>query len=320
MAALARTIGKQNFIPLAADTLNLGLSLIDDGELDDPELKRSCYNLFASLSSVVGPDMLAVLPKIVTSMLDSVKSTDSILSNGADDNNEEIEENDENLDQEIDLETSDNEVEETDDIAVENAYMEEKEEAIIALKELAEHTGASFAPYIQVCFEEIYKLLSYPNEDIRQTSVEALSQFIIALYKLNNMEGVKQGLLVLIPKLSEVIHVDEERIVVMAAINSFNEILGELGSHAMELDGQKDAIFTCIQDVLNNKVACQFDEPVDDDQEESEYDEAILEQAGEILPKFGKALKPEEFALYFGRIFRFFIGKIVSFITGDFFI
>lgn len=41
--------------------------------------------------------------------------------------------------------------------------MEEKEEAIIALKELCEHTGAAFAPYIKVSFEEIYKLLPYPK-------------------------------------------------------------------------------------------------------------------------------------------------------------
>jgi hypothetical protein len=41
--------------------------------------------------------------------------------------------------------------------------MEEKEEAIIALKELCEHTGAAFAPFIKVSFEEIYKLLPYPK-------------------------------------------------------------------------------------------------------------------------------------------------------------
>lgn len=94
-------------------------------------------------------------------------------------------------------------------MGIENPYLEEKEEAIIALKEMAEHTGAAFAPYIQTSFEEIYKLLNYPNEDIRQSSVEALRQFIISLFKLNNIEGVKRGLLILIPKLSEIIHTDE---------------------------------------------------------------------------------------------------------------
>lgn len=318
LAALARTIGKENFLPLAADTLNLGLTLIDVADLDDPELKRSCYNLFASLASVINSEM-PFLDKIVGSMIESVKNTDSIAANGgANDDNEDIEETDENADQEIDIEQSDNEDEDNEDFAVENAYMEEKEEAIIALKELAEHCGASFAPYIQTSFEEIYKLISYPNEDIRQSSVEALAMFIIALFKMGNLEDVKRGLLILIPKFSEIIHVDEERIVVMAALTAFNDILEELGSAALSVDGQKDAIFMCIQDVLNNKVACQFDEPVEEEQEESEYDEAILESAGEVLPKFGKALKPEEFALYFGRIFQYFISKIVSFSFDDF--
>lgn len=98
----------------------------------------------------------------------------------------------------------------------------------------------------------------------------------------------------------------------MAALDSFNEILDELGAVAIEIEGQKDAVFTCIVDVLNNRVSCQFDEPVDDEQEESEYDEAILESAGEILPKFGKALTSQEFALYFGRISQFFVNRIVS--------
>ena len=98
----------------------------------------------------------------------------------------------------------------------------------------------------------------------------------------------------------------------MAALDSFNEILDALGAAAIKIEGQKDAVFSCIVDVLNNRVSCQFDEPVDNDQEESEYDEAILESAGDILPKFGKALTPQEFALYFGRIFQFFLNKIVS--------
>lgn len=200
-------------------------------------------------------------------------------------------------------------------MGIENSYLEEKEEAIVALKEMAEHTGTAFAPYLQTSFEEIYKLLNYPNEDIRQSSIEALRQFIISLFKLNNVDGAKQALLIFIPKLSEIIHTDEERIVVMAALDSFNEILDELGSVAIEIEGQKDAVFSCIVDVLNNRVSCQFDEPVEEsEQEESEYDEAILESAGEILPKFGKALSSQEFALYFGRIFQFFLNKIVSFL------
>ncbi|KAG5680978.1 hypothetical protein PVAND_010452 [Polypedilum vanderplanki] len=308
LAALVRTIGKENFLPLAIDTMNLGLALIEDK--NDPDLKRSCYNLFAAMASILNEQIGSALERIVTSMIDSVKSTESIvLSSGKDSDDIEEQENDD--DGEFDIENSDGEEEDEDEIlGVENAYMEEKEEAIIALKELAEHTGPAFAPYIKVSFEEIYKLLPYPNEDIRQSSVEALCQFVIALHKLHNVQGVKHTLSILIPKLSEIIHVDEERIVVMAALESFNQILEELGKAAVEVDGYKDAIFSCIYDVLNNKVQCQFDEPEEDDEDESEYDIAILESAGEILPKFGKTMSNQEFYVYFERVSEFFAGKI----------
>jgi importin-4 len=311
LAALARTIGKENFLPLAIDTMNLGLTLLEDK--DDPDLKRSCYNLFASMASILNEQIGSAMDKIVSSMIDSVKSTDSIVCGNGKDGEEVIDDNVENVDQEFDIENSDDETEEDDELlGIENAYMEEKEEAVVALKELAEHSGAAFAPYIRLSFEEIYKLLSYPNEDIRQSSVEALCQFVISLFKLQNAEGVKQTLLILVPKLSEIIHTDEERIVVMAALESLNLILDELKTVTFEVDGHKDAIFSCIVDVLNGKVTCQFDEPEEDEDEESEYDIAIMESAGEILPKFGKAMSPQEFYTYFSRIFPFFIGKIVS--------
>lgn len=310
LAALARTIGKENFLPLAVDTMNLGLTLIEDK--NDPDLKRACYNLFASMALVLNEQIGSALEKIVTSMIDSVKSTDSIIVGDGKGDEEAIEDTPDQDDQEFDIENSDNESEDEELLGIENSYMEEKEEAIIALKEIAEHTGAAFAPYIRTSFEEIYKLLNYPNEDVRQSSVEALCQFVISLYKLNNADGVKQALLMFVPKLSEIIHTDEERIVVMAALESFNQILGELGLATFEVEGHKDAIFSCIMDVLNGKVSCQFDEPEEDEDEESEYDIAIMESAGEILPKFGKAMSSQEFFVYFSRISPFLMSKIVS--------
>lgn len=312
LAALARTIGKENFLPLAIDTMNLGLTLIEDK--NDPDLKRACYNLFAAMASILNEQIGSAMERIVSTMIDSVKSTDSIVSNHDSKDEEVIDDNAEDDNQEFDIENSVGESdEEEDDIyGVENAYMDEKEEAVLALKEIAEHSGAAFAPFIRLSFEEIYKLLNYPNEDIRQSSVEALCQFVISLFKLGNTEGVKHTLLILIPKLSEIVHTDEERAVVMAALESFNVILEELGASSLEVEGHKDAIFACIVDVLNGKVSCQFDEPEDDDEEESEYDIAIMESAGEILPKFGKAMSPQEFFTYFSRLFPYFVSKIVS--------
>jgi importin-4 len=311
LASLARTIGKENFLPLAVDTMNLGLALIDDHS--DPDLKRSCYNLFAAMASILNDQISSAMEKIVTSMIDSVKSTESILMNEK--NGQEIGDDNEDLNQEFDIEESDGEDDESSDIlGIENSYLEEKEEAIIALKEIAEHSPNAFAPFVQLSFEEIYKLLNYPNEDIRQSSVEALCQFIITLYKVNNAEGVKQTLLILIPKLSEIIHTDDERIVVMAALESLHLILETLGSNAIVVDTHKELIFSCILDVFNGRVTCQFDEPDEDAEDESEYDVALIEAAGDILPKLGRALNPQEFHSYFARTFQFLLSKIVSII------
>ncbi|XP_035916809.1 importin-4-like [Anopheles stephensi] len=325
-AALVRTIGRDNFLPLAVDTLNMGLTMMD--ESNDPDLRRSCYNLFASMASSVKEDMAGSLNKIVETMLESVRSSEGIvptfkdggvggdempiLPNGGGGTNGTGDGADE--DEEFDIENStDDEEEDEEDIAgysIENAYMDEKEEAILALMEFAEHTGSAFAPFIQTAFEEIYKLLNHPNEDIRKASIDAVKQFVVALHQLGNMEGVNQTILILIPKLSEIIRTDEERTVVMSALDGYSDILQEVGAATFQADGQKDAVFNCIVDVLNGKVACQFDEPVDEEQEESEYDEAILESAGDILPKFGRALPAEEFAVYFGRVWPYFIQKI----------
>lgn len=172
-------------------------------------------------------------------------------------------------------------------------------------------SSAAFAPYIQSSFEEVYKLITYPQEDIRRVCVEALSQFVMSWYKLQNVEGTKTALAILIPKVSELIRTDEERIVVKASLDAYCELLDELKGDLFMEEAYKDVIYSCVDDVLNGKVACQFDEPiVDDEEEESEFDEAIIETAGDILPRLGKAMQPQEFAMYFGRLFNYFMTKL----------
>lgn len=140
LATLARTIGKENFMPLANDTMNFALTLLAEANNDEPELRTSLYNLLAALSEVVNEEMSPFLPKIVESMIDSVKSTEGLMpqfkTSGKNDDGE--------TDDEIDIEVSDEEDDDDDDenlFYVENAYQDEKEEAIHALKLLAEYTG-----------------------------------------------------------------------------------------------------------------------------------------------------------------------------------
>lgn len=44
-------------------------------------------------------------------------------------------------------------------------------------------------PYLENCFKEIFKLINYPQEDIRNAAVSALLQFCITLSKVNAVEG-----------------------------------------------------------------------------------------------------------------------------------
>uniref|UniRef100_A0A1B0EXU4 Importin N-terminal domain-containing protein n=1 Tax=Lutzomyia longipalpis TaxID=7200 RepID=A0A1B0EXU4_LUTLO len=292
---------------------------------DNSQYKHIYQNLLPDITKALhalqgdpDKDIASVLPTIVTAMLESVKSTEGIMP----DFDEEDEENGGDIynvgtevaetDEDIDIETSDNEDDDDDvAIAVENAFMDEKEEAIIALREIALHSGAAFAPYIQTAFQEVYKLINYPQDDIRRVAVEALTQFTVSFYEMKNAEAVRECIVILIPKFSEIIRTDEERNVVMAALEAFNELLDKLKGDVFSVEDQKDAIFECVMDVMLGKVACQFDEGTNDDEaEDSEFDETIIETAGEILPRFGKAMRPEEFAPYFGRAFTHLLEKL----------
>lgn len=237
LAALARQVGREHFLSIANDTMTIGLTLLNE---NDPDLRRSCYNLFASIASVVHDDMAqAPMESIVKAMINSVKSTEGLIPAFSSDEDalEVVETEPQNENEDIDLEQSEDEEEDNEitGYSVENAYMEEKEEAILALMELSEHCGQAFAPYIQISFEEIYKHINYPNEDIRAAAIDALRQFVISLYKLNNLTETTQAITILIPKLSEIIRTDEERQVVMRALEAFNEILKNLGNFCKSL-------------------------------------------------------------------------------------
>lgn len=185
----------------------------------------------------------------------------------------------------------------------------------MALKQLAEYTGPAFVPYISTCFENIYKLLDHCSEDIRKSALEALAQFIISMNAVNDDAGVQNAIAIFVPKSAEMIKSDDDCQVVMTALDAYGLLLQELKQKAVYTEELKMTIFTCIQNVLNSKVSCQlYDEQAeDDDQEESEYDEALIQVAGDVLPKFGAALSPDEFAMFFKQVFPILAGKIVRF-------
>uniref|UniRef100_A0A1A9W4X5 Importin N-terminal domain-containing protein n=1 Tax=Glossina brevipalpis TaxID=37001 RepID=A0A1A9W4X5_9MUSC len=317
LAAIARTIGKQNFMPLATDTMSFALNLLEEAK-DDPDLRRAVYNLIASLAEVVNEEMASVYPKFMERLFQSILSTEEVIPEYKEDIvHVHVQENDENDEREIDIEHSDGEDESSDNIAgygVENAFLDEKEEAILALKEFAKHTGPAFIPYLEQSYQNVYKMLDHPQEDIRKVSIGALTSFIIALYRQKDVQGVNNALKILIPRLGHVVREDEEVNVVLSALESFAKILKKLKENALPSEEMREIIFTCINDVLLGKIGCQFGDSTgsggDEETEESEYEKATVESAGNLLPLFGLAMPPEQFVMYFSRVYPIIVSKL----------
>ncbi|GBP08925.1 Importin-4 [Eumeta japonica] len=82
LAAIARTIGKENFMPLATDTMTFALALLE--EADDPDIMERFYDSILSTEEVI--------PEFKEDVI-NVPALD----------------NEENEDQEIDIENSDGE-------------------------------------------------------------------------------------------------------------------------------------------------------------------------------------------------------------------
>ncbi|XP_014209388.1 importin-4 [Copidosoma floridanum] len=331
LGVLARTVGQDNFSPLASRSVALGMDMLKD--TDDPDLKKSVYGLLASLSVTLKGKLSPVLPEIVTYLITSVQSSEGIVtqlktedtsqyliyedsseSDGAE------EEDIENTDDENNDKDDDDDYE--DDIAgysIENAYIEEKEEAILALRELAEHTEQDFLPYLEEAFKEVFKLANYPQEDIRKAAVVALSQFCINFSKIETPDGkqaTQQALCVFVPKLAELIRLDGERSVVLQGLDAYAELLEHIKSDVLVGSGHKDAIENCVTEVMLGRTSCQDGEEAetesDGDEGEAEHDELLFECAGQVLVNLGNSMTSQDYAVYFGKVLPILIKRSVK--------
>ncbi|XP_043063689.1 importin-4 isoform X2 [Drosophila ficusphila] len=314
LAALCREVGKENFIGLADDTMNFCLMMLAEGP-DDPDFRRSIYNLMSALSSVVNESMATVFPKIMSRIMESVISSEDVLPIVSDNADSDFPDP---ANVEIDLSHTDDEddEEDLDCYQVENDYVIEKEEAIMALREFAANTGSAFAPYLQSAFENVYKVIDHQQDEIRKACVDAICGFIIAVNKMGDTAGVTRACEIAIPKFAHIIRTDDEVSVVSHVLDVICDLFKDVKLAAITNQENADLIFGCIRDVFANKMACQFNEQSgggdEEDTEGSEYDEMLIENAANLLPGFGAALQPEAFSLYFNRIYQFYLQKLAK--------
>ncbi|CAH3171023.1 unnamed protein product [Porites lobata] len=299
LGVLARTIGSDNFISLADECIQLGLTLLEQDR--DPDLRRCTYGLFASVSTILKTNMGRYLKDIIKYMIDSLQSTEGIVTHYASEDDPSF------LLEDEDLEDDDEDDDEVTGYSVENAYLEEKEDTCNALGEVAENSGKEFLPYLDESFKEVLKLVQFPHTGVRKGAVMALGQFCSVFHNLLQEAGaedktaLQRMLSTAIPTFITVITKDKDRSVAMATLQSLNEVLKSVKSLIIDEQGHPDAIANAARTVLTQKTACQQgeDDDIDDSDQQAEFDAMLIEYAGDILPSLATAVGGPTFAPYF---------------------
>ncbi|KAI6653808.1 Importin-4-like [Oopsacas minuta] len=322
LAVLARTVGKEHFIQLSEECLELGLRLLKD--INDPDLRRSIFGLFAAVSVVIGESIAPKLQEIVTHMITSLSSADAFasLSNiGEDEGPFTFEDFDEfevidDLNGE-DENGSDGEL----NLGMLNSYLEELEDTCNALGEIAEHTGKEFLPYFEMSFNEMTKMSEHPGEGVRKASVTTLAKLAHSLndvmneYQVGDCEkALKKIADSCIPLMTSMIRTDSVHTVVLAAIQALEEMLKFVSKPSVSDSHKIHLITQCIQDVLEKKAICQESDEDDEefdfeDLELAEVDATVIESAANLIPALGKALGPEAFVEHFRQFSPYIFAK-----------
>uniref|UniRef100_A0A7N6A917 TOG domain-containing protein n=1 Tax=Anabas testudineus TaxID=64144 RepID=A0A7N6A917_ANATE len=244
LSVLARTVGKDVFSPLAAECVRLGLNLTDT--IDDPDLRRCTYSLYSAVSTV-SPDCLTPhLTAITTVMLLALKSNEGITEDKTfvlldDDDDDENEEEEKDAEDFLEDETE-ADVHDVAGFSVENAYIDEKEDACDALGEI------------------------FPHEDVRRAAFGGMGQFCRAQHKVwkdnpteANHQALQKLLDVVLPCFLETVRTEHERQVVMGVLESMNGIIKSCKEEVFRNPSRLKEVSHVIRDVLKKKVRRETD-------------------------------------------------------------
>ncbi|KAM4543425.1 importin-4 [Fundulus diaphanus] len=331
LSVLARTIGKDVFSPLAAECIQLGLNLTD--AIDDPDLRRCTYGLYSAVSTVSPESLTPHLVAITTVMQLALKSSEGVTAHLEedktfvllDDDDDDEKDNSNNKAGNTEEDCLDDEPE-TDihDVAgfsVENAYIDEKEDACDALGEIALNTGAAFQPFLESSFQQVFEMRDFPHEDVRRAALGALGQFCQAQHKVwaeNHSETNHQALLklldVVLPCFFETVRTDRERLVVMGVLEAMNGVIKSCKGEVFRNPAHLKEISHLIRDVLKKKTACQGsgNEEADDEDQQAEYDAMLQEFAGEGIPLVTSSVPADKFAPYLNDLLPLIMSKAKS--------
>lgn len=317
LGILVRNLGKDAFLPLTEDCCFLGLGLCD--KIDDPDLRRCAYSLFAALSGIMEDSISAHLEKITTLMLLSLKSREGIVVHYHENRSFMLFDDEADEDAELIQDEDEDEDPDIEGFTVENSYIDEKEDACLALGEIAYNASSSFFPYLDSCFKEVSKHIESPHTNVRKAVYQALGQFVCSMNKIcqkNPSEANIAALLCLLslmipPCLHGALH-DKERSVVMAILDTLNQLLREVKEHCIREPAQLERLCTVLKTVLQSKTLCQDPDADDEDEQQAELDAMLIEYAGEGIPLIAAAVGGATFSPYFAEFLPLLLNKAKS--------
>ncbi|XP_006794796.1 importin-4 [Neolamprologus brichardi] len=322
LSVLARTIGKDVFSPLAAECVQLGLNLTDT--IDDPDLRRCTYSLYSAVS-IVTPDCLTPhLTAITTVMLYALKSSEGVTAHLEEDKTFVLldDDDDENEEKEVFLEDDKGtDIHDVAGFSVENAYIDEKEDACEALGEIAFNAGVAFQPFLESSFQQVYEMRDFPHEDVRRAAFGAMGQFCRAQHKVwkeNPTEANHQALLklldIVVPCFLETVRREPERHVVMGVLESMNSVIKSCKEEVFKNPSRLKEISHAIRDVLKKKTPCQDSggDEADDEDQQAEYDAMLQEFAGEGIPLVAASVPADNFFPFLNDLLPFIMNKAKS--------
>lgn len=317
LGILARNLGKDVFLPLSEECCQLGLNLCN--QVDDPDLRRCTYSLFAALSLIMEDGIASHLEHITTLMVLSLKSREGVVPHYSENKTFTLFEDEDETPAEEETTIDEDEDPDIEGYSVENAYIDEKEDACMALGEIALHASSAFMPYLDQCFVEVFKHMQAPHMNVRKAVYEALCNFCRGVYRVwqknpseQNAAALEKMLSVVFPAYFKAVREDKERLVVMSILESMNDMLKEGKGDIVREAGRLSEICNVIREVLQKKTACQdpdAEDTQDDEEQQAEFDAMLVEYAGEGIPLVGAAVGGEAFAPFFAGFLPLLLSK-----------
>ena len=316
LATLARAVGEQHFSKeFAEKSVSIGLELVKNN--DDPDVRKCAYSLFGSVATVVKSEMGAGLIGVLVEMMLTTIQNQEGLSLDMEDNDTNIPL--EELSDEEDIEEDGDENDKNQDdmegvkgVSIQNSYIEEKECALVALKDLSTECGPAFFPYLGQVWEEVSTLLDCYLHELRAAAIEACGHFLVAYNNVAATGGedkFRENLPVFLDQMVSVVKEEEEHQVVIAALDILGHLLKECKGRVTENPKHINKIISCVEKIMKGECACQDVELDEEDEEEAEQDEMLFEYAGEILPNLGRALTPNTFCPHFTKLLPMLLKK-----------